>query len=385
MDDRNAMMRVGFGTTALGRGLSGHQLDGIGYYTQEVFRRLDQRGQVQMRPVVFGAVGPDKLDGHVPIRLGRYDAAAAVAAVSGLPFAGSRLLAQEVDIFHATDHYTPKLKGLPVVATLMDAIPLSHPQWVSTRLRGLKNWLWRTSGQWADHVITISEFSRTEVAKHFRIPESRITVTPLGVDDRYFERLTGDDADAVLRKYGVPEQFFVFVGTLQPRKNVERIVQAHEALPAALRARCPLLVVGRNGWGCDDLVAKLNAGTSDGPVRWLQSVNDFEKRVLMQRSTALVFPSLFEGFGLPVLEGFASQTPVITSNSTSLPEVAADAAWMLDPMDVHAMADAMATLATDQALAQDFAAKGLLRARAFTWDACAEQTLKVYERVLSKV
>jgi alpha-1,3-rhamnosyl/mannosyltransferase len=85
-----------------------------------------------------------------------------------------------------------------------------------------------------------------------------------------------------------------------------------------------------------------------------------------------------------VLEGFASQTPVITSNSTSLPEVAADAAWMLDPMDVYAMADAMATLAADQALAQDFAAKGLLRARAFTWDACAEQTLKVYERVLSK-
>jgi alpha-1,3-rhamnosyl/mannosyltransferase len=378
------MMRVGFGATAWGRGLTGHQLDGIGYYTQEVFRDLNQQAHVQMRPVVFGAVGPDELDGHVPIRLGRYDAAAAVAAMSGLPFAGSRLLAQELDIFHATDHYTPKLKGLPVVATLMDAIPLSHPQWVSSRLRGLKNWLWRTSGQWADHVITISEFSRIEVAKHFRIPESRITVTPLGVDERYFERLTGDDADGVLRKYGVPEQFFVFVGTLQPRKNVERIVQAHEALPAALRAQCPLLVVGRNGWGCDDLVAKLTAGTSDGPVRWLQSVNDFEKRVLMQRSTALVFPSLFEGFGLPVLEGFASQTPVITSNSTSLPEVAADAAWMLDPMDVLAMSDAMATLAREQALAQDFVAKGLSRARAFTWDACAEQTLKVYERVLSK-
>jgi glycosyltransferase involved in cell wall biosynthesis len=376
-------MKVGFGTTVWARGLASHQLDGIGYYTQEVFRRLDQN-RAELQPVIFGESTAKTMDGHQSIRLGHYSASAALAAVAGLSFAGSRLLAQEVDIFHATDHYTPKLKGLPVVATLMDAIPLSHPQWVSTRLRGLKNWLWRTSGQWADHVITISEFSRTEVVKHFRIPESRITVTPLGVDARYFERLTGDDADAVLRKYGVPEQFFVFVGTLQPRKNVERIVQAHEALPPALRARCPLLVVGRHGWGCDGLVAKLNAGTSDGPVRWLQSVNDFEKRVLMQRSTALLFPSLFEGFGLPVLEGFASQTPVITSNSTSLPEVAADAAWMLDPMDVHAMADAMATLATDQALAQDFAAKGLLRARAFTWDACAEQTLKVYERVLSK-
>lgn len=376
-------MKVGFGATVWGRGLASQHLDGIGYYTQEVFRRLDH-DSAQLRPVVFGDVGAEKIDGLQAIRMWRYSVSAGLSALSGLPFVGSGLLAKEVDIFHATDHYTPKLRCVPVVATLMDAIPLSHPQWVSQRLRGLKNWLWRTSGQWADHVITISDFSRTEVAKHFRIPESRITVTPLGVDDRYFERLSGDASEAVLHKYGVPERFFIFVGTLQPRKNVERIVLAHEALPAALRAQCPLLIVGRHGWGCDDLVAKLNAYDADGPVRWLQGVDDFEKRVLMQRSTALVFPSLFEGFGLPVLEGFASQTPVITSNSTSLPEVAADAAWMLDPMDVYAMADAMATLARDQSLAKDFVAKGLQRARSFTWDACAAQTLKVYERVLSR-
>ena len=377
-------MKVGFGTTVWGRGLANHQLDGIGYYTQEVFRRLDH-DRVQLLPVVFGNAAVKQIDGNRTIRLGRYSPSAALAAVMGLPFVGGGLLAKEVDIFHATDHFTPKLKATPVVTTLHDAIPLSHPQWASKSLRGLKNWLWLRSGQWGDHVITVSEFSRTEVAKHVRIPESRITVTPLGVDDRYFERLSGDAAEAVLSKYGLPERFFMFVGTLQPRKNVERIVQAHEALPARLRSECPLLIVGRNGWSCDDLVAKLNACAADGPVRWLQSVNDFEKRVLMQRSTALVFPSLFEGFGLPVLEGFASQTPVITSNTTSLPEVAADAAWMLDPLDVHAMSDAMATLATDQALARDFAGKGLKRARTFTWDACSAQTLNVYERVLSKV
>jgi glycosyltransferase involved in cell wall biosynthesis len=376
-------MRIGFGATVWSRGLGNDHLDGIGYYTQEVFRRLDH-DLVQLRPVVFGNSGGEQIDGHQTIRLGRYSVSAVSAAVMGFPFAGNSMLAKEVDLFHATDHYTPKLKGMPVVATLMDAIPLSHPEWVSQGLRGLKNWLWCRSSQWADHVMTISEFSRTEVAKHFRIPESRITVTHLGVDDRYFERLSGDSAEAVLSKYGVSERFFVFVGTLQPRKNVDRLVQAHEALPSALRAHCPLLIVGRNGWGCDDLVAKLNSYATDGPVRWLQSVNDFEKRVLMQRSTALVFPSLVEGFGLPVLEGFASQTPVITSNTTSLPEVAADAAWMVDPMDVHSMADAMATLARDQALANDFVVRGLQRARIFTWDACAAQTLKVYEQVLSR-
>ncbi len=372
------------GVTFWARGTARQQLDGIGYYTQEVYRRLNREG-AQVQPVTFGLQAEQTVDGDACIGLGRYSISAAVAAVSGLPFAGSSRLAKEVDVFHATDHYTPKLKGVPVVATLMDAIPLSHPQWVSQRLRGIKNWLWRKSGQWADHVITISDFSRIEVAKHFCIPESRITVTPLGVDDRYFERLTGDAADAVVSKYAVPEQFFVFVGTLQPRKNVERIVQAHEALPAALRAQCPLLIVGRNGWGCDDLVAKLRSCSPHGPVRWLQSVNDFEKRVLMQRSTALVFPSLLEGFGLPVLEGFASQTPVITSNSTSLPEVAANAAWMIDPYDVTAMTEAMMTLAREEKIRYELISQGLTRAREFSWQSCALKTVQVYERVLGHI
>jgi glycosyltransferase involved in cell wall biosynthesis len=376
-------VRVGVGVTVCSRGLAGNSLDGIGHYTHEIYARLAH--QAELTPVVFGKRGADLFDSASIYRMSRYSLSAAMAAIAQKPFVGDAELAKRVDIFHATDHYTPKLKGVPVVATLMDAIPLSHPQWVSQSLRGLKNWLWRQSGQWAEHVITISEFSRIEVAKHFGISESRITVTPLGVDDRYFQRLTGNEVDAVLRIFEVPERFFVFVGTLQPRKNVERIVQAHEALPSNLRAECPLLIVGRKGWGCDELVSKLESGSKKGPVRWLQNVNDFEKRVLLQSSIALVFPSLCEGFGLPVLEGFASQTPVITSNNTSLPEVAADAALMVDPTSIHEISDAMATLATNEKLAQNLVGKGLERARRFTWDECAAQTMKVYEQVLGKL
>lgn len=376
-------IKVGMGATIWGRGLENHQLDGIGYYTQEIFRQLENKN-IHLTPIVFGKSGPDLFMNRPAIRLDRYSVSTALSALTGFPFRGSSLLTKRIDIFHATDHCTPKLKGVPVVATLMDAIPMSHPQWGSQNLRAFKNWLWRTSAQWADHIITISEFSRQEVAKHFRIPESRITVTPLGVDERYFDRLSGNAADHVLSQYALPEQFFIFIGTLQPRKNIERIVHAHEMLPAALRAQCPLLIVGRKGWGCEELVNKLNTGQPNGPVRWLQNINDFEKRVLLQHATALVFPSLLEGFGLPVLEGFASQTPVITSNTSSLPEVAGDAAWTLDPTSVHSIAEAMQALATNQALARHFVQKGLARANMFTWDTCAEKTLKVYEQVLGK-
>jgi alpha-1,3-rhamnosyl/mannosyltransferase len=121
-----------------------------------------------------------------------------------------------------------------------------------------------------------------------------------------------------------------------------------------------------------------------GSVRWLHNVDDLEKRVMMQMATAMVFPSLLEGFGLPVLEGFASQTPVICSNTSSLPEVAADAAWLVDPLSQNALTEAMLTLAQTPQLADEWVAKGLIRARKMSWDACADKTFKVYEQVLGK-
>ena len=293
-------------------------------------------------------------------------------------------LSGKVDVFHAPDHFIPKLRDVPVVATLHDAVPISHPHWTSPGLRSFKNWLWLRSSQWAQHIITISEFSKAEIVRHFGIPSERISVVHNGVDERYFERIDADQGDAAVAAMNLPERFFMFVGTFQPRKNIERIVDAHEALPPALRQAVPLLIVGRNGWGSEALVARLKAYPAGGPVRWLQNVDDLAKRVMMQRATALVFPSLLEGFGLPVLEGFASQTPVITSNQTSLPEVAGDAAWLVDPYDVRALTEAMATLAREPALCSTLVTKGLDRARQFSWAMCARRTVDVYEQVLSK-
>jgi glycosyltransferase involved in cell wall biosynthesis len=376
-------MKLGLGSTVWFRGIQSGHLDGIGHYSQELYQHLASLTMApDLLPVVFGSGGQAPAHQVNAIRLPPYSTAALLAAFAGLNFNEASLRAQGVDLLHATDHYTPKFSSLPVVATLMDAIPLSHPQWVSQGARRLKNWIWRKSGHWADHVITISEFSKLEIAKHFCIAEEKISVTPLGVDDRYFERIEAAQAEAAVSAFNLPEQFFLFVGTFQPRKNIERIVDAHEALPPALRKDFPLLIVGRNGWGVDALVARLNAYPQNGVVRWLQNVDDLAKRVMMQRATALVFPCLLEGFGLPVLEGFASQTPVITSNVTSLPEVADDAAWMLDPYDVQALTEAMATLAREEAVGHALVAKGLRRARQFGWADCAKKTLAVYESVL---
>jgi glycosyltransferase involved in cell wall biosynthesis len=378
-------VKVGFGTTALARSIAHGGVDGIGSYTREVGRALLAQGDVDLVPAGYRAfVGEDVFPGaRPPVNLGRHSVATMLGAVSPWTYVDEKGLAAEgVDLFHATDHLIPKLSSIPVVATLMDAIPLSNPEWTTMTLAPLSRWLLRRSGTWADHVITISEFSKQAIVEHFRIAAERISVVPLGVHPRFFERIDPSARAEVLQRLGLPERFFLCLGTLQPRKNVERIVDAHARLPADMRREIPLVIVGRAGWGCESLVARLQAIEAEGTVRWLQYLPDFDVRALMQSASALVFASLCEGFGLPVVEAFASGLPVVASNTTSVPEVAADAAVLVDPSNADEIADAMRLVVDDSTKAETLREAGLARARKLNWQACAEKTMTVYRSVL---
>ena len=354
--------------------------DGIDQYTLALFERVRVAKRV---PVVLGQVDADSFQGLPLVKLPPVHLALLSGILLGQSI-GAKSWRHRFDLLHTTDHWIPRLKGIPVIATVHDAVPISHPQWVRGRATRLKAFLWRISAGWAQHVITDSVFSKREIMRCFGLPENKISVVPLGVNLEYFEKLSPEVCQLVVGKFALPEQFFLFVGTIQPRKNLERIVAAHKSLPSALRKNYPLLIVGAMGWGCESLISDLSSPNADESLRWLGPVDDLTKRALLQLATALVFPSLLEGFGLPVLEAFASGTPVITSNASSLPEVAGDAAWMVDPMDVGAIADAMKSLVLDDALRSEFVARGLLRARGFTWDDCARKTEQIYADVLGK-
>lgn len=377
-------MRVGFGCTLLARGLRQGGLDGIGAYTRELGRALAATPGVTLAPASFGvplAARPD-----FPPRPARllapYPAQLAAAMLDPRLLRGNVRLARELDLFHATDHLIPRFSGLPVVATLMDAVPLSHPHWIRTRFGALKRALWRRAAGAADHVLTISESSKADIVAHFGIRPEKISVAPLGVEARYFEPVDAAARAGTLRRHGLPAQFYLFVGTLQPRKNLGRLLDAHAALAPALRDDCPLVVVGRAGWGCAAEVARLEAGAAGGRVRWLRYLPEAELRALLQTARALVLPSLHEGFGLPMVEAFASGLPVIAAGAGALPEVAAGAALLVDPLDVGALADAMRRVLLEPGLAGRLAAAGQARARQLSWEACAARTLAAYRRVL---
>lgn len=377
-------MRVGFGVTVLARGLAAGGVDGIGSYTRELGRQLVRHEDISLNPVSFGFELPTGYFEGVDstLILPRYPIPALGTAVFKMPFPGTGLLRKKrIDLFHSTDHLVPRLAGIPVLATVMDAIPLSHPQWINQRLRALKAWLWRKSTQWADHIVTISEFSKREIVEHFGVPEERVSVVPLGVAECHFEPISETNRKQVLERHGLPSRFLLFVGTLQPRKNLDRVIQAHAALPHEYRQACPLVVVGRMGWNCDEVLGRLNAMEAAGYARWLKYLPDFEVRALMQSAQALVFPSLCEGFGLPVVEAFAAGLPVITSNTTSLPEVAGDAALLVDPEDIEAIADGMSRILENDDLVSQMRERGLERARELSWPVCAEKTLALYRKL----
>ena len=168
----------------------------------------------------------------------------------------------------------------------------------NTQIASFKNWVWRKSGTWADRIITISDYSKEQIVYHFNISESKISVVPLGVDKIYFEKVDEILKSQILKSLNIPNNFFLFVGTLQPRKNVERIIAAHEFYLLSYNARCHLLLLGIQ-LSSEKIASRLNRSASGDTVRWLSRVDDHTKRVLMQQAEAVLLPSLAEGFGLP--------------------------------------------------------------------------------------
>lgn len=379
-------MDIGLGCTVWASGERAGHLDGIGTYSRALWQGLSNiatnQTEVWIKPYAFGRDLPTLPCGQPEQLAQRFAVHALVSGFLKLPLAKSGDIRKKVDIFHAPDHHIPRITGVPTVSSVMDVIPMLHPEWIKNDLRSLKSWMFNAAIRQSDHIITISEYSKLDLIKHLGLHPNSISVTPLGVEPVYFERVDSEKRHAVLEKHGLRPGFFLFIGTLQPRKNLPRILQAFEQLPADVRKEHPLVIVGRDGWNNEDLLPKLQKLEARGEGRWLSYLPQSDVMALLQSAVALTFPSLYEGFGLPVIEAFAARCPVIASNSTSLPEVAGDAAWMVDPYDVGSINAGMLAVLSQPALREEKIERGLIRAQRYTWQECARQTLDVYRMVL---
>jgi glycosyltransferase involved in cell wall biosynthesis len=373
---------VGLSGSVLDTRFSGGRLDGIGTYTLALERALRGLGVTTLRvgtPRRQGAciVMPEHADLAFRLPLGWSMAATALTSIA-TPFAAK--VERTIDVYHCTDYLIPRLRRTPVVATLYDAIPLAHPEWANQRLRRVKNWLLRAGASDADLVIAISHAAVEDLVEHYKIPAARIRIVPLGVDDKWFAAPSPSAIDAICRTRGVRAGCFLFVGTLQPRKNLGTLIAAYDSLPAAVRSQHQLIIAGQYGWGAEDLRTVLEARRGGREVIWLDYVSREELHVLYAIACALVFPSLSEGFGLPVLEALASGTAVIASDLPVLREVAGHSATFINPRDIEQLADAMNS-AANSSPGEETAAQLRAWAQRFQWSTCASRTLAIYSEL----
>jgi len=264
----------------------------------------------------------------------------------------------------------------PMAMQIHDLCYLIRPEWFPPLRRAWYRISVEGPARRADLVLVDSQSTADDVCRKLGIPEERVAVVYLGVANR-FHPLSSEEVLRVRRELGCPDGYFLFVGTLEPRKNLPRLARAWDRVTEA--TGLPLVIAGRRGWGCRDW---------DETLRNLQHrplltghVAEGRLAALMGAATALVWPSLMEGFGLPPLEAMACGTPVITSNRSSMPEICGDAAVLINPESEDELAEAMRAVAADAAWREQLRSAGLRRAAAFTWEACARGTVEVLSRL----
>lgn len=286
-----------------------------------------------------------------------------------------------IDLYHEPSLWPLRFDG-PMVMTVHDLTHVHYPQTQpKDRLREIERHVARGIAQ-ARRILVDSRFVAEEVCRHYGVPTSRVVVAPLGCAARFYPREHAA-LQAPLAGFDVrPGGYLLCVGTLEPRKNLPLALRAYGRLPASLRARFPLLIAGMPGWHLDELDGVLPAARADGQVRLLGYQEDETLARLVAGARLLLFPSRYEGFGLPVLEAMNSGTPVVLSSASSLPEVAGEAGLYFAADDEAGCAEAIRRLLEDEHEWQSRRAAGLRRATEFSWQRCAAITAGVYRQAM---
>ncbi|HLF25223.1 MAG TPA: glycosyltransferase family 1 protein [Anaerolineae bacterium] len=359
-----------------------HRRAGLGRYAQELTAALveqaahdylafyHQRGAAHLVPPIDRL---PRLTTALNVRPWRLRTA--LAYFTGV---GMDALFPGVDVFHATEHLLPRLRRIRSVFTLHDLIfqfdPGSHKPLNLAFLKTLVPRFLRA----ANAIITVSECTKRDAIRLYRVPPDKIRVIYEGVDPRFKPIDEAARLDAVRYRYGLPDRFILHVGTLEPRKNLPLLF---EALPALATVHGPLVIAGQKGWLYEPIFARVRELGLQKRVVFTGYVSDEDLPALLSAASVLVMPSKYEGFGLPVLEAMACGTPVIASNTSSLPEVGGAAALYAPPDDPRQWVEALTQVLNDVGLRMGLREKGLRQAAKFRWHVAARQTAKVYSAV----
>jgi glycosyltransferase involved in cell wall biosynthesis len=286
------------------------------------------------------------------------------------------------DLTHFFDFVVPfGVRGKKIL-TVYDMSFLVYPKEARLKTRLLLKINLKLSCKRADRIITISEFSKREIIRYLNISPDKIDVVPCGVNTKKFQPIKNRNIiEDSKKKYSIKNEYVLYLGTLEPRKNLIRLIKAYNKLK--IDKNIPnLILAGRKGWLYEEIFECIHRLRLEGSVLYIGYVADEDTVPLICGATAFLFPSLYEGFGMPPLEAMACGTPVLTSNVSSLPEVVGDAALLVDPLNVDDIYKKMRMLIFDTNLRKKLIRKGMERISTFSWDNAAIRLMEIYQQVV---
>ena len=289
---------------------------------------------------------------------------------------------ERLDVFHAPHYVLPVLTSCRSVVTIHDCIHLMFPQYLPSRAAYgyARASIWSAARR-SSRILTVSESSKRDILRFFDVPPEKITVIYNAIDDRFREQPTDDEMRRVEERYQLEGDFVLYAGNVKPHKNLERLIEAFHLVRQSGLDAVKLVVIGDEVSKYAELRRAVHRYNLHKYVRFLGYMPDRTLAVLYRLAAVFVFPSLYEGFGLPPLEAMASGAPVVTSNVSSLPEVAADAAILVDPYDPSSIAQGIRQVLTDAELRQQLRARGLRRASEFSWERSVRRVREIYAEV----
>ncbi len=310
-----------------------------------------------------------------------------VVIIGGLPGLRQLWLARDAkkkgcDLLFAPTGYLPVVFSLiPTIVTVHD-LALFMIKEARPALKTLiaERLLLGLAVRRSKRIIAVSQSTKQDLMDYFRVPDRKINITLLGYDKAVYQPKDSGD-ETILKHYGLQPGYLLFVGTLEPRKNVVGIITAYSQLPPELRAAHKLVIGGKKGWFYEEIFAKVAELELEREISFLGRVPDEHLPALYRQAAAFVFPSFYEGFGLPIVEALACGTPVITAQNSSLPEVAGTAALYAEAHDPKTISQAMRNLLTDKELAKKLRSQTLVQAANFDWQQTASQTLAIFKEV----
>jgi glycosyltransferase involved in cell wall biosynthesis len=289
---------------------------------------------------------------------------------------------QNPDLFHAPHYVLPPLVRCRSVVTIHDCIHLMFPQYLPNRLAlaYARSSIWMAA-RTSSRILTVSEASKRDILRFFNVPPEKITVIYNGIDQRFHVKPPDEEMARVRQRYQLEGDFVLYVGNVKPHKNLGRLLDAFHQVRQGGLDHLKLVVIGDEISKYTELRRLVHRLNLHKHIRFLGFMPDETLAVLYRLAAVFVFPSLYEGFGLPPLEAMASGTPVVTSNVSSLPEVVGDAAVLVDPNDAESIADGMRRVLTDPTLAATLTERGLARAAEFSWERSVRQINAIYREL----